>query len=167
MTTIEFTSHLNQVNAFLNNFALRLTRNSEKAKDLLQDTALRAYRYKEKFNDGTNFRGWTATIMRNIFVTQYKREKRFLMVSEPIESFAYELESKVIMPNAGEVNLKMEEFTKMFGNIGAIYSTPFLLHFDGYEYQEIAEHLDIPIGTVKSRIYTARQKLKEMLSTEA
>lgn len=164
MTTIEFTEQLDQFQAFLHNFALRLTHNQEKAKDLVQDTALRAFRYREKFQVGTNFKGWISTIMRNTFINQYRKEKKRRHVSEPVESFAYALEGKVITPNQGESNLRMQEIVNMFDKMSDLYSVPFLLHYRGFEYKEIADKLDLPIGTVKSRIHTARNKMKANIS---
>lgn len=165
MTTIEFTKQLDQFQNFLYNFALRLTHNQEKAKDLVQDTSLRAFRYKEKFQMGTNFKGWISTIMRNTFINQYRKEKKRRHVSEPVETFAYALEGKVITPNQGESNLRMQELTRMFENMSDLYSVPFLLYYRGYEYKEIADQLELPIGTVKSRIHTARNKMKEKIQT--
>lgn len=165
MTTIEFTKQLDQFQSFLYNFALRLTHNQEKAKDLVQDTSLRAFRYKEKFQVGTNFKGWISTIMRNTFINQYRKEKKRRHVSEPVESFAYALEGKIITPNQGESNLRMQELTGMFENMSDLYSVPFLLYYQGYEYKEIADELELPIGTVKSRIHTARNKMKEKIQS--
>lgn len=161
MTTVEFTEQLNQFQTFLYNFALRLTKNQEKAKDLVQDTSLRAFHYKDKFQIGTNFKGWISTIMRNTFINQYRKEKKRRHVSEPVESFAFALESKTITPNQGEVNLRMQELEEMFAAMSDLYSVPFLMYYRGYEYKEIAERLSLPIGTVKSRIHTARSKMKD------
>lgn len=166
MTTMEFTEQLDQFQAFLNNFALRLTQNQEKAKDLVQDTTMRAFRYRDKFQVGTNFKGWISTIMRNTFINQYRKEKKRMHVSEPVESFAYALEGKIITPNQGESNLRMQEIIGMFEEMSDLYSVPFLLHYRGYEYKEIAEKLGLPIGTVKSRIHTARNKMKESIHTQ-
>lgn len=163
MTTIEFTKQLDQFQSFLYNFALRLTHNQEKAKDLVQDTSLRAFRYKEKFQVGTNFKGWISTIMRNTFINQYRKEKKRRHVSEPVESFAYALEGRIITPNQGESNLRLQELSNMFENMSDLYSVPFLLYYRGYEYKEIADQLELPIGTVKSRIHTARNKMKEKI----
>lgn len=163
MSTIEFSNQLNRFQAFLYNFALRLTQNREKAKDLVQDTALRAFRYKDKFRLGTNFKGWIATVMRNTFINQYRKEKRRQHVSEPVEQFAFALESQVIIPNEGEMNLRIQELEAMLEEISDLYRVPFLMHFRGYEYKEIAAHLDVPIGTVKSRIFSARKKMRKRL----
>jgi RNA polymerase sigma factor (sigma-70 family) len=163
MNTNEFTAQVDQLDLFLHNFATRLTSDSDRAKDLVQDTILRAFRYKHKFQDNTNFKGWIATIMRNTFINNYRKEKRNRTVSEPVETFAYALQSNVIAPNAGESNLRVQEIHDMLDRVGDLYSIPFLLHYQGYEYQEISTHLNIPIGTTKSRIFTARKKMKVLL----
>jgi RNA polymerase sigma factor (sigma-70 family) len=163
MTTTEFTEMLTRFDVFLYNFAFRLTENAEKAKDLVQDTLLRAFRYKDKYKMGTNFKGWIATIMRNTFINQYRKEKKRRTVSKPVEDFAFALESKMITPNAGEVNLRLQELESMLNQISDIYRIPFLMYFRGYEYKDIAAHADIPLGTVKSRIYTARKKMKTLI----
>lgn len=163
MSTSDFTSQFKHFELFLFNFALKLTKNETKASDLVQDTAMRAFRYREKFQMGTNFKGWIATIMRNTFISQYRKEVKRRTVSEPIEALAYGIESKNIVANAGEMNMRLYELKRMLNEIGELYSVPFILHYRGYEYQEIAEQLEIPMGTVKSRIFTARRKMKEML----
>lgn len=147
-------------------FALKLTQNQERAKDLMQETALKAYRHRDKFRTGTNFRAWVSTIMRNTFINDYRRRKKRQKVSEPIEEFTFALESKTIISNQGEMNLRLEEIAGMLDELSDLYRVPFLMHFRGYEYKEIAVHLDIPIGTVKSRIFIARKKLKEQLYGE-
>ncbi len=163
MSTIDFTEHLNSLQLFLYNFALRLTKNQEAAKDLVQETSMKAFRYKEKFQAGTNFKGWIATIMRNTFITNYRKNKKNRTVSEPVEELAYGLESTTILSNQAEVNLRLQELMKMFDEISDLYTVPFLLHYRGYEYQEIAAQLQLPIGTIKSRIFTARQKMKDLI----
>lgn len=165
MSTIDFTEQLNGLQLFLYNFALRLTKNQEAAKDLVQETSMKAFRYKEKFQVGTNFKGWIATIMRNTFITNYRKKQKNRTVSEPVEELAYGLESTTILSNQAEVNLRLQELMKMFDEISDLYTVPFLLHYRGYEYQEIAEQLQLPIGTIKSRIFTARQKMKDLIES--
>ena len=163
MSTTNFTEQLTSLQLFLHNFALRLTHNREEAKDLVQETSMKAFRYKEKFQQGTNFKGWIATIMRNTFITNYRKSLKKRTVSEPVEELAYSLESTTILSNQAEINLHLQELMKMFEEISDLYTVPFLLHYRGYEYQEIAKELQIPIGTIKSRIFTARQKMKELI----
>ena len=165
MSTTDFTEQLNSLQLFLYNFALRLTNNQEAAKDLVQETSMKAFRYKEKFQLGTNFKGWIATIMRNTFITNYRKSKNNRTVSEPVEELAYGLESTTILSNQAEVNLRLQELMNMFDEISDLYTVPFLMHYRGYEYQEIAAQLQLPIGTIKSRIFTARQKMKDLIQT--
>ena len=164
MSTIDFTQQLNTMQLFLRNFAIRLTRDEEAAKDLVQETSLKAFRYKDKYQMGTNFKGWIATIMRNTFITNYRKQSQRRTVSDPVENLAYGLESKTILSNQAEVNLRMRDLMRMFDDMSDLYSVPFLLHYEGYEYQEIAEKLNLPMGTVKSRIFTAREKMKAAIT---
>ncbi len=163
MTNGEFTSEIGKLQNLLFSFALRLTRNHEDAQDLMQETAMRAYRHRDKFTMGTNFKSWASTIMRNTYINRYRKEKSRKHVNEPIESFTFALENNSVVANQGEHDLRMQEISNMMGGIGEIYSVPFLMFYQGYEYKEIAEHLGIPIGTVKSRIFLARQKMKSMI----
>ncbi|MCB0589530.1 MAG: RNA polymerase sigma factor, partial [Phaeodactylibacter sp.] len=103
-------------------------------------------------------------IMRNTFINQYRKAKLRRNVNEPVESFLFAVENKNAIPNQGEVNIRMQEYDRIFGEIGEIYSIPFLMFYRGYEYKEIAGYLDIPIGTVKSRIFLARKKLRKMIN---
>ena len=164
MSTLQFSKEFNALENILYSFALRLTKNREDAKDLIQETALRAYKHREKFTVGTNFKSWVSTIMRNTFINQYRKAKLRRNVNEPVESFLFALENKNAIPNQGEINIRMQEYDKIFDAIGEIYSIPFLLFYRGYEYKEIAQYLDIPIGTVKSRIFLARKKLKKRIN---
>lgn len=163
MSTLEFSQAFNGLESILFSFAMKLTRNREDAKDLMQETAMRAYRHREKFTVGTNFKSWCSTIMRNTFINQYRKKKLRRNVNEPIESFLFAVENKNVIPNRGEMNIRMKEYITIFGEIGDIYSVPFLMFYKGYEYKEIASHLEIPIGTVKSRIFLARKKLRDLI----
>ncbi len=164
MSTLEFNQHFSKLENLLFAFALRLTNNYEDAKDLTQETALRAFKHRDKFTMGTNFKSWASTIMRNTFINGYRKEKKRKTVNQPIEEFLFGLENSNIVSNQGEVNIRMEEMEGMFREIGDLYSVPFLMFFRGFEYKEIASHLDIPIGTVKSRIFLARKKMKHLIN---
>ncbi len=163
MTNLEFTGEIDRLENILFSFALRLTRNYEDAQDLMQETIFRAYKHREKFTMGTNFKSWTSTIMRNTYINRYRKEKNRRHVNEPIESFLFAIENKDANLNSGEMNVRMQELEGMLKGIGDIYSVPFLMFFRGYEYKEIAAYLNIPIGTVKSRIFLARKKLKALV----
>ncbi len=163
MTSTQFTQELDKLQNLLFSFALRLTRNYEDAQDLMQETALRAFRHREKFAIGTNFKGWVSTIMRNTYINRYRKMKSRKHVNEPIESFTFALENKNIVANQGEHDMRYQELERVIENIGEMYNVPFLMFYRGYEYKEIAEYLNIPIGTVKSRIFLARQKMKQQI----
>ena len=163
MTNQEFTKEITKLDNLLFSFALRLTRSQQDAQDLMQETAMRAYRHRDKFTMGTNFKSWVSTIMRNTYINRYRKAKSRKHVNQPIESFTFALESRSAIPNQGEHDMRMGELKNMLGSIGEIYRIPFLMFYQGYEYKEIAQQLDIPIGTVKSRIFLARQKMKAMI----
>lgn len=163
MSTFEFTKSYQSLESKLMSFAMRLTRNKDEAQDLLQETAFRAYKNRDKFRIGTNFKSWITTIMRNTFINGYRKKKKEKVVGEPLETFLFAIENQNITANKGYQNLRVAEIRKKLNTIGDIYSIPFLMFFKGYHYDEIAEHLDIPIGTVKSRIFFARKKLRAMI----
>lgn len=162
MTQNEFQLKFDQLENILFAFAMRLTRNREDAKDLIQETVCKAYRNRDRFRMGTNFKAWMTTIMHNTFVNFYRKRKTRNKIEAPIEDFAYALESRTIREGA-DSKAKTNELFKMLDHLSDTYRVPFLMHFDGYQYDEIAAQLNIPIGTVKSRIHSARKNLKSIL----
>lgn len=164
MTSLEFNRELTNVKSTLFSFALKLTRDYQDAQDLFQDAAARGFRYCSRFEMGTNFRAWMATIIRNTFINKCRAQQKRRTVSEPIESFTYSIESSNIIANQGEMDMRIEEIYRALDELSDIYRIPFLMHFQGYEYKDIAEQLDLPIGTIKSRLHTARTTLKKMIS---
>ena len=145
------------------NFALSLTTNREAAEDLLQDTTLRALDNKDKYYENVNFKGWVFTIMHNLFVNNYRkivRRQTFIDKTDNLYHLNLPQDSGFDTPNGAftvkEINKAIDSFTDE-------YKVPFSMHVSGYKYQEIADHLGLPIGTVKSRIYFARQRLQNML----
>lgn len=162
MTSLEFNAKFNQLDQKLFAFALKLTKNSNDAKDLLQETACKAYSNIHRFKPGTNFKAWISTIMRNNFINEYRKRRTRNNVEQPIEEFLFAIENKGIKSGAYS-SLMMGELKKMIKSIGPRYSTPFMLFYKGYHYDEISEQMNIPIGTVKSRIFFARKKLKGLV----
>lgn len=160
MGTVEFNSQFNRLESKLLPVAYQLTNNLEDAKDLIQETALRAYTNREKFQMGTNFHAWVVTIMRNTFINFYRKKKNRNTCLEPTGSFVFESESNS-QENDAPLNLTMRELFDIVNQLTDTYSVPFLLFYEGYKYEEIGEQLCLPIGTVKSRIFFARQKLRE------
>lgn len=163
MTTFQFLSEFKKLDSILLSIAAKLTRNTEEAKDLVQETAYKAFGNKEKYHLDTNFRAWVLTIMRNIFINQYRRKKRVSPATEPIDDYLFAVESRGVR-NDGESRMAMAEMNGMIKSLGSTFSVPFSLHCDGYKYDEIAQELDIPVGTVKSRIFFARKKLRNQLT---
>lgn len=145
------------------NFAYILTSNREEAKDLLQDTTLKVLDNQDKFTDNTNFKGWVFTIMRNIFINNYRRMVRNQTMVDQTEDL-YHLnrpqESGFATPESA---FNAKEITKAINSFADEYRIPFSMHVAGYKYNEIAEKMCLPLGTVKSRIFFARQKLQTML----
>jgi RNA polymerase sigma-70 factor (ECF subfamily) len=163
MTNQQFVAEMSRLENILFAFALRLTRNYEDAQDLVQETTFRAYKHRDKFTIGTNFKSWSSTIMRNTYINRYRKMKNRKHVNEPVENFLYAVENKAATANGGEAKIHLQELQGKLAMINEIYRVPFLMFYRGYEYKEIAEHLNIPVGTVKSRIFLARKKLKAII----
>ena len=145
-------------------FALKLTANREEAQDLVQDTTLKALRNEAKFIENTNFKGWMLTIMRNIFINNYRKTAREnTMVDSSEDLFHLNLcqESGLETPDGAYA---CNEISAIIAGFPSEYREPFAMHVAGYKYEEIAEKLEAPLGTVKSRIFFARKKLRELLS---
>lgn len=150
-----------RVSEFLNRFAVRLTQDSSAAKDLVQETTYRALSNCERFEPGTNFKAWIATIMRNTFISAYRKRRRAPQYVGTVAAVAECKQPRAI--NAGPSNLSLREMEAKLRRLSPIYAEPFTLYYSGYRYEEIAQLMDLPLGTVKSRIFTARKRLKSML----
>jgi RNA polymerase sigma-70 factor (ECF subfamily) len=163
MSTVEFNNMLLSNTEFLKPFALTLTRDNETAKDLMQETLYRALANKDKYSVGTNIKAWMYTIMRNIFINNYRRKakQQTIFDSTPNE---FLLDNKqTLVANEAESSLRLKDIHQAIHNLPDIFRNPFLLYFDGYKYHEIAEALNEPLGTIKSRIHFARKLLKEQI----
>ena len=163
MSTVEFNKMLLTNAEFLRPFAITLTRDNETAKDLFQETLFRALSNKEKYNVGTNIKAWLYTIMRNIFINNYRRKARqnTVLDSTPNE-FLLDYNQTTAINNA-EANLQLKEIQSSIHELPEIFKKPFLLYFDGFKYHEIAVMLKEPLGTIKSRIHFARKLLKAQI----
>lgn len=164
LTDVEFQSKFDQLNDLLFAFAMKLTRDKENAKDLMQETVCRAYKHRHKFAKGTNFKAWLTTIMRNTFINDYRKRRTRNQVEAPIEDFLFALENKSTTGNNAKSSIMMKELIGMLDSLSELYKIPFMLFYQGYQYHEIAQQLDIPMGTVKSRIFFARKKMKKMIT---
>ncbi len=160
MGNAKFQSNLMNLQANLLNFAYMLTSNRDDAYDLLQDTTLKALDNEDKYAENTNFKGWVFTIMRNIFINNYRRAGRAATVVDTTENL-YHLnlcqESGIETPEGA---YGVNEISAAIDDIADEYRIPFVMHIQGYKYNEIAEHMNLPLGTVKSRIFFARKKLQ-------
>ncbi len=163
MSTIEFDNRFYQMTSMLQAFAYNLTKNSEDAKDLYQETAFRAMTNREKFRAGTNFKAWLFTIMKNIFINNYRRRVKGNSIIDTADNLYYLNSGWDEGGNTAETDIFMSELNELIQALEESLRTPFILHYRGFKYQEIADQLGLPLGTVKSRIFFARKELKSKL----
>jgi RNA polymerase sigma factor (sigma-70 family) len=147
----------------LESFAMKFTKNEDDANDLVQDTLIKAIRHHHLYKQGTNLRGWLYTIMRNTFINDYHKGSRKKELIEITDDFSSQQLSISAVTNLGENKFLMEDINKALDRLQPAYSLPFLRYFEGYKYHEIAKELNIPVGTVKTRIHVARKILKAQL----
>ena len=164
MSTIDFDQVLVKNTDYLKPFAISLTRDMESAKDLIQETLYRALANKEKYNDGTNIKAWMYTIMRNIFINNYRKSAKQKTVFDNTPNDFLLDYNQFTTANAAETNLGLKEIKEAVYQLPEIFKNPFELYFEGYKYHEIADMLAEPLGTIKSRIHFARKLLKQQLT---
>ena len=163
MTNVQFNNALLNLKDKLHVYAISLTSDSERASDLLQETLLKVLTYRDKFTHNTNFKAWVYTIMRNTFINNYRRnvKGRGALADSNIDAFLLYQTEKIYPAPDSIYNTK-----EIHQNIDALddeYRIPFVMFIEGYKYKEIAKKLDLPLGTVKSRIFFTRKKLKKSL----
>ncbi len=164
MSKTDFNEMLVNNAEFLRPFAITLTRDNDAAQDLFQETMFRAIANKEKYNVGTNIKAWLYTIMRNIFINNYRRKaKQQTIFDHTPNEFLLDY-NQVVAANTAESNIRMKEIQEAIHQLPDIFRNPFLLYFDGFKYHEIADMLGEPLGTIKSRIHFARKLLKAQVS---
>jgi len=163
MANMEFKKLLVNNADFLKPFAINLTQDMEDAKDLYQETLYKALVNQEKYNMGTNIKAWLFTIMRNIFINDYRRRAKQQTVTDSTPNDQLINYNQVSASNNAESNLSIKEITNAIHRLPEIFKRPFALFFEGYKYNEIAYALNEPLGTVKSRIHFARKLLKEQI----
>lgn len=166
----EFLPHLTS----MYNFAYRLTFDEDEAKDLVQETFLKAYRFIKSFQQGTNAKAWLYRILKNSFINDYRKKSK-----QPAKVDYQEVEN---FYNSDSVNSDMtvdlrvetlkdmmgDEVTMALNSLAVDFRTVIILcDLEGFTYEEMAKILDIPIGTVRSRLHRARNLLKEKLGTYA
>ncbi|MDO4336369.1 MAG: RNA polymerase sigma factor [Bacteroidales bacterium] len=162
-TNNSFMTKLVGLQGNLMNFAYQLTSNREEAEDLVQDTTLKVLDNESKYVDNVNFKGWVLTIMRNIFINNYRRKVRSATIIDTTEDLYHLNLSQESGLETPEGTFATKEISKAINEFTDEYKVPFTMYVAGYKYSEIAEHMNLPLGTVKSRIYFARKRLQNTL----
>ncbi len=144
-------------------YANKFTKDQEEAEDLLQETLIKVLKYQDSFEKNTNLLGWVYTIMKNIFINGCRKkvlEKNYLSKVQSIgETLKQQSNNKCLD------NFMREDLNLVLRSIPEKYYIPFMMFFEGYKYYEIADHLGLPEGTIKTRIHTARKLLKQRLKS--
>ena len=159
-----FRKNLINLQSNLMNFAYQLTSDREAAADLLQDTTLKALDNEEKFTSDANFKGWVMTIMRNIFINNYRKTVRHAKIVDTTEDLYHINTSQESALETPDGSMTVKEINAILATFDEEFRVPFNMHVAGYKYSEIAEELNLPVGTVKSRIFFARKRLRAALS---
>ena len=163
MTAKEFNTQLTNLQSNLQYFAAKLTGNSEDANDLMQDTFLKALRNRDKYQDDTNLKAWTYTIMKNTFINNYRKNRNLNSLIDNHDDISnLNIDHTTDFPSPDSV-YNAKEIQNEIRQLNEIQRSTFELYNEGFKYHEIADKLDISIGTVKSRIYLSRQKLMDTL----
>lgn len=162
MSTFDFGQSFFQHTRSLKAFAFHLTQDHQDADDLFQDTAYKAFRYQRQYEPRTNLQAWLMTIMRNTFINEWRRRRR--RQTHQDDSYQdYVIESSQVVDNQGEGRMMSEEIISAIDRLDMSVREPFLMSYRGFKYEEIAEKLSLPLGTVKSRIHVARRQLQQQL----
>lgn len=163
MRTAAFAQNLLNVQTELLNFAYKLTSDREDANDLLQETSLKALDNEEKYTAETNFKGWIYTIMRNIFINNYRKAVRDQTYVDQTDNLFFLNQNVDLEADSTEGSYDLKELRRIVNALPKEYRVPFAMYVSGFKYREIADKLNLPLGTIKSRIYFTRQKLQKEL----
>ena len=163
MRTATFAQNLLNVQTELLNFAYKLTSDREDANDLLQETSLKALDNEEKYTAETNFKGWIYTIMRNIFINNYRKTLRDQTYVDQTDNLFYLNQNIDIETDSTEGSYDLKEMRRIVNALPKEYRVPFAMYVSGFKSRDIADKLNLPLGTIKSRIYFTRQKLQKEL----
>lgn len=158
----------------LYNYAFRMTGDHMEAEDLLQDTYIRAFRFFHKFELGTNCKAWLFRIMKNCYINQYRKNRKEpgKVDYDDVDNFYDSIRSELVDPNDLEhkvfSNLLDDDVLTALNSLQDDYKTVVILcDLEGLSYEEIAEFLDVPIGTVRSRLHRGRKILEKRLTEYA
>ncbi len=163
MSAYEFNNRFFELSPILNAFAYNLTQNTDDAKDLYQETAFRAMSNRDKFMPDTNFKAWSFTIMKNIFINNYRKKAKANTILDSTDNLHYLNSGGVHGENGGDTTILIKELKDLIEKLDETIKAPFLMHYQGFKYQEIADHFKLPLGTIKSRIFFARRELKDQI----
>ena len=159
----KLTSKIVGMESELRHFALKLTADQDSANDLVQDCMLKALDNKEKFVHAQNFKGWMYTIMRNLFINNYRRVTREMSMMDDSYSIGRQNLLEVEDGERFEYAYDLKELHKVINAVPESMRKPFLMYVAGFKYNEIAEKMGLPIGTIKSRLFFVRKRLQREL----
>lgn len=163
MSKAEFGSLILSHQQFLYQLALKLTKSSEESNDLIQETYYKALKNSEKFQEGTNIKGWLYTIMKNTFINAYRKRKNQNTFVDDTDNKYFINMKETEKSTKTDASVDHEYMMKQINSVEKTYVETFMMYYNGYKYEEIAEILGIPLGTVKSRIFLARRKMMAKL----
>jgi RNA polymerase sigma factor (sigma-70 family) len=159
-----FFSMIQQEIPTLRGLAIQLTRNQDDAKDLVQETILKALKNQSRFAEG-NLRGWLLIILRNSFINNYRRmTKRKTFIDSTENTYFIDFAAPKT-ENLAELKFIRKDLEQAIDELSSDLRVPFMLNLEGFKYQEISEALNMPLGTVKTRIFVAKRTLRKKLST--
>ena len=158
------TSEIAELRTTLQSFTSRFTRDREESRDLVQDTMLKALMYKDKFMPDTNLKGWLFTIMRNTFINNYRKAQRSKTLHDNTKDLYFlNIEDPHTFTSPSHA-YEYKDIWKKIDELKSEFQIPFKMYTSGYKYHEISQHLNIPIGTVKNRIFHARKEIQKKLA---
>jgi len=161
MTTFEFQTQILNLNDFIQHFAMKFTRDADKAKDLAQETVLKAFSNYDKFRTNTNLKGWLRVIMRNIFINGYRKKINTVIKYNSDDFYVQQGQADHYSPDH---KMMKDEIQAFINSLNDQVRIPFEMHCAGFKYQEIMESMNLPIGTIKSRIFQARKLLAQKIN---
>ena len=165
MTALEFNHRIIGLQPTLKLYTRRFTVDKEESEDLLQDTILKALSNKEKFTQNTNIKAWLYTIMKNTFINKYRKDSKTKTQLDNTKDLYYLNVADTHTFSSPGSGMEYKEIMALMNELKDIYLIPFKMYFDGYKYHEISEEMNIPLGTVKTRIFYARQFLKDRMKS--
>lgn len=163
MTALEFNHQVASLKGTLELFTRRFTTDKMESEDLVQDTVLKALTYRDKFKANTNLKGWLFTIMRNTFINKYRKNQRARTSTDDTPELYYLNVADNYTFNTPDGTYEYNDIERCVNEIKEDLLTPFKMYTEGFKYHEIADQLNIPIGTVKNRIFHARKEIQKKL----